>query len=496
MPDPTLERLRAAAADGNIDIEDLRFSLNTALLDGVLSAEERGALEAGLKAWGASFEPAARRYLDALLAGKQPELPNRVLLAPHPRGAQRDLYYARADVVGLQEALSAVGVPTGVDGDYGPGTTKSVATFQEQRGLPATGVVDSVTLGQLNEALATKGARPLDLTPRAHIRPDAVISLRGGGAAAVNCALQEALNRLSQHYGVAGLSAPVTGDFDLATETAVKALQARSYLPETGLLDTATLAALNEALEAAGLAILDLKPPEGGAGPGGAVELHFYPGDQEHKLYVIKDGALLATYGMVGGQDRFADDPNNPNVDYGPSPKGSYEVVEVSPHASGAWAWSYVPWGSPLRAAGREVEFQDARGRWQMATGPSSVFAGRNPAPLGRSSYLNASGEVMPRWLHNDFGHLRARLRSLSSGAIQGHMIHSSPDNEVPSAYFSDTARLGRADIALSVLRFSHGCEHIHPADMDALISRGYLAPGTRFVVHGYDERYAGPVLS
>ena len=51
-----------------------------------------------------------------------------------------------------------------------------------------------------------------------------------------------------------------------------------------------------------------------------------------------------------------------------------------------------------------------------------------------------------------------------------------------------DTDRLVDAATALDVLDWSHGCEHIHPRDLDELVSRGVLAPGTPFVVHAYDE--------
>lgn len=201
---------------------------------------------------------------------------------------------------------------------------------------------------------------------------------------------------------------------------------------------------------------------------------------------------MLARYGMVGGHATAAPDPDNPKVDYSPTPTGTYEVVEVSPHASRSWAWSYVPFGSNLREMDGEIQFQDGTGRWQWATGSSSLFKGWNPPPLARASYLGTDGRVLPRWIANDFGHLRARLRSVATGAVQSHMIHSSPDNEETAAYHADTAPLTDPAEALRVLRHSHGCEHIHPRDLDDLVARGYLAPGTRFVVHGYDEVFSG----
>lgn len=496
MADRLSSRLAALAADHNVDAEDIRLVLDAALEDGALSAAEVSALKAALAARGADFEPAAKAYLDATLNGRAATLPNRVLLAPHPRGAQRELFYSRFDVVKLQEALNTLGVRAGVDGDYGPGTTEAVRTVQRQLNLNPSGFIDSVTLAALNKALEAKGAPLLDLTPRARIRPDRVVAVRHGSNAAQIVALQQGITALGRHFNMPVFQLPATGVFDERMEQVVKALQARSYLPETGIVDESTVAALNAALTAVGLPAVAVAVPDGGAGFKGAVELHFYPGDAEQKVYVISQGRVLDVYGMVGGNAVGKDDPNNPHIDFSPSPKGSYDLVEVSPHASNAWQWSYVPYGSPLREVGGQVQYQDTSGTWQWATGPSSVFAGRNPAPLVRANYLDKEGKLLTSWTLNDFGHLRGRLKSVASGQLQGHMIHPSSFNEGTSAYFTDTDRLRDPATALSVLRHSHGCEHIHPKDMDEIVSKGYLAPGTRFVVHGYDERYSGPAVA
>ena len=495
MADRLSSRLQALAADHNVDAEDIQLVFAAALEDGVLSAAEVAALRSALAARGAEFEPAAKAYLEASLAGKAAPLPNRVLLAPHPRGAQRELFYARNDVVKLQEALNNLGVKSGVDGDYGPGTTEAVRAVQRQLNLDASGFVDTVTLGAMNRALEAKGAPLLDLTPRARIRPDRVVAVRNGSNSAQIVALQQGITALGRHFNQPVFQLPSTGVFDERMEQVVKALQARCYLPETGIVDDSTVAALNAALSAVGLPTVALSAPEGGAGFKGDVELHFYPGDAEQKVYVLQRGKLLEVYGMVGGNAVGRDDPNNPHIDFSPSPKGAYDVVEVSPHTSNAWQWSYVPYGSPLREVGGQVQFQDTSGTWQWATGPQSVFAGRNPAPLVRANYLDKEGKLLTSWTMNDFGHLRGRLKSVATGTLQGHMIHPSSFNEGTDAYFADTDRLRDPAVALSVLHHSHGCEHIHPRDMDEIVAKGYLAPGTRFVVHGYDERYSGAAV-
>ena len=481
-------RFRATTKDGNLDTEDVKRAVDMAKADGKIDGTERADLQAALRQHSDKFEPAAKRYLEDTLAGKDVKLQNRIILAQAPAGAQRDLYYSRNDVVSLQESLNKLGIKTSADGDYGAGTVNSVKEFQGKWGLDRTGKVDSATLAVLNDKLESAGLDALDLTPRASIRPDTVLALKNGKNTADNLAIEQGLRRIGDHFGVDALKIEPDGKFDDKTESAVKAFQKMAYLPETGIVDKTTLAAMNSASEAVGLQTVSVKESAGGAGFKGQVELHFYPGDSELKLYVVKDGKVLDTYGMVGGQSVGRDDPTNPHVDFSPSPKGKYKVTEVNPHASGAWSYSYVPYGSHLREQNGEIQFRDGKGQWKWATGSQSVFAGRNPPPPDRSAYLERDGSVSKVWTANDFGHLRGRLQSLSTGNLQGHMIHSSPDVEKNPNYWKDTDGLVDPSKAVSTLHYSHGCEHIHPRDMDELVTKGYLAPGSTFVIHGYDE--------
>jgi peptidoglycan hydrolase-like protein with peptidoglycan-binding domain len=487
MSTELLQRLQtsinAMAADGNVDVEDVESALGAIWADGVLSPAEAQVLGEALRALSRVLEPAARRYLDDRLAGRPVALVSRLLLGPPPRGAAIDLYHPRSDVVRLQSALVALGHAVRVDGLYGGGTTRAVAELQRASSLTPTGLLDTLTLVRLNEALRSAGHPPLDLSPRARIRPDEVVALRGGSNREDNRRLQVALSAIAAARGEPQLSAD--GAFGAITEAAVRAAQARAYLPETGVVDRATAVAIQHELAAAGGGALELE----GAPPEGKTELHFYPGDHELKVYVLREGKHIGTYGMVGGTSVGRDDPRS-DVDYSPSPEGRYDVVEVSPHAAYSWSYSYVPYGADLRKVDGEVEYRDGTGAWRVATGPASVFAGRNPPPLGSNEYLDEDGKLPPTWRYNDFGHLRGRLRSQATRALQTHMIHSSADQEETAAYFADTGALLRPEEALRRLRHSHGCEHVHPRDLDDMITRGYLRPGTVFVIHGYDDRF------
>lgn len=489
MNDSIRGRLALLAADGNLDVEDIDEALALALEDGRLDAAEAAELRAALDTWRLQLEPAARRYLEDRLSGRAQALVNRVLLAPHPRAQPRDLYYSRAEVTGLQERLNALGHPCTVDGDYGPGTARAVASLQRALGLPASGVVDSRTLARLNAALRKLGRPALDLNPRARIRPDHVIAVRGAGDRAQVAALQAGLNALSTHYGL-GLAALTTdGAFGARTEAALQAVQAALYLPQTGIFDLSTAQAMNTALRAAGRPTVPEQAPATGGHHGGRVELHFYPNPAELKLYVLRGGQLLDTYGMVGGEPTARPSPDNPKVNRDPTPAGRYQVVSAGPHTSSVWPRSYVPYGAPLRELGGEVQYRGDDGQWRWATGPASVFKDRDPPALLAQHYKNPDGTLPPFYTQNDFGHLRVLLRDARTGAQQTHMIHPIPSLE-DADYWADTAGLEFPTAALATLRFSHGCEHIHPRDLDELVARGYLAPGTVFVVHGYDERY------
>lgn len=494
---PTQESLTASlrffALDGDLDIEDVDHAAQIALEDGRISASEAMDLRAAIDRYRAQIDPQARAYLEDLVAGKAPQLVNRTLLAAAPRGRDKELYTPRADVVALQERIGWLGVACTIDGDFGPATTAALKQVQQGLGLPPSGLLDSRTVGRMNRALGLAGRPPLDLNPRARIRPDVVIAVKGAGERSRVKALQTALNALSGGFALGWLTLAEDGLFGAKTEEVVRLAQDLVYLPPTGIFDTSLALALNPLLKKLGLTPLDERAPSSGGGHDGRVELHFYPGRHQLKVYVLKAGRVLDVYGMVAGEEG-ANRPSasNPHVQYSETPAGRYSVVEISPHASGSWPRSYVPYGAELRLMDDEVQYRAGDGVWRFATGPKSEFVRRDPPPMTRAGYLSPDGSLPRTYTGNDFGHLRVYLRDLATGRLQTHMVHPIPDLEQNAKYWEDTRALTSPAAALATLRYSHGCEHIHPRDLDEMIAKGYVAPGVLFVVHSYDDE---PVL-
>lgn len=125
-------------------------------------------------------------------------------------------------VSAIQTDFRTIGYYAGeIDGIYGPATTAAVEQFQTDRGLPVTGLVDP----------ATQAALQVELGGRQ--------SAQVGGLQAILVA--------TGHY-----SGPVDGVWTPAVEAALKALQEDLGVPVTGVVDAATLRAMEDALVAAG----------------------------------------------------------------------------------------------------------------------------------------------------------------------------------------------------------------------------------------------------
>ncbi len=141
----------------------------------------------------------------------------------------------------LEISYMGAGLPhVAIDGIYGEETRQAVRLFQEMHQLPVTGTVDHATWQALvaeamaGEALRLDGDFPL---PRASLP----LRVRDEGVAV--WLLQSMIQFLSTWDArLAGVTP--TGHYDLSTQAAIRLLQRRYGLPQSGLVDRQTYAAL------------------------------------------------------------------------------------------------------------------------------------------------------------------------------------------------------------------------------------------------------------
>lgn len=144
----------------------------------------------------------------------------------------------------LQTMLRVIASTTGEippvvpDGIYGRQTAASVRAFQQAAGLPITGKVDEATWRSIITAyqfLAPRSQEPASLNIM--LNKDATIGPgTDGGHVYLVQAMLAALHRLLANFP----AVTVSGDYDAATEQAVRFFQGICRLPETGLVDRST----------------------------------------------------------------------------------------------------------------------------------------------------------------------------------------------------------------------------------------------------------------
>jgi peptidoglycan hydrolase-like protein with peptidoglycan-binding domain len=126
----------------------------------------------------------------------------------------------------LQAALTTAGYFDGeIDGVYGPETVAAVEQLQTDSDLPVTGLVDRATAAALDEAVAAAG----------------------GDAAAAELAHTAALQTVLTITG--HWTGPIDGEWSDALTAALQAFQTDLGVEPTGVVDPATIAAAQQALE-------------------------------------------------------------------------------------------------------------------------------------------------------------------------------------------------------------------------------------------------------
>jgi peptidoglycan hydrolase-like protein with peptidoglycan-binding domain len=129
----------------------------------------------------------------------------------------------------LQTALAAAGYYQGdIDGVYGPSTVDGVKALQTAAGLPVTGLVDKATMAALEAAVTSKGGAIAVQTATATAAVQTTLKLAGFWPGAID------------------------GKWTDELTTALMAFQTSISVPPSGVLDLATLAAVQQKTATAG----------------------------------------------------------------------------------------------------------------------------------------------------------------------------------------------------------------------------------------------------
>jgi murein L,D-transpeptidase YcbB/YkuD len=134
---------------------------------------------------------------------------------------------ARDYTLALQKSLAEADYyQAEIDGVYGPTTVDAVSAVQKKHGLPVTGTVDKATDAALRADLAAKGG------------------VAATQEVASTAAVQQTL-KLAGHW-----SGPVDGTWTPALTEALKAFQTELGVKPTGAVDSATIAAVQQKVNA------------------------------------------------------------------------------------------------------------------------------------------------------------------------------------------------------------------------------------------------------
>jgi murein DD-endopeptidase MepM/ murein hydrolase activator NlpD len=222
------------------------------------------------------------------------------------RGAKGDA------VVAVQKALKAAGleVKGGIDGAFGSGTTATITSFQTNKGLPVSGVLDIPTAVALAliAPVAAPAPAPAAVSVASASNPAylSVLPVRGNRGDAVRT-LQKAL------IGVGiEVKGGADGVFGGATFIALQKYQTANSLTVTGTLTTQTAVKLG--LVAAPAVSISVFPVQGFCSyentwhaPRGTDRLHLgvdIIAKEGNLLYAVADGTITKLYTV--GKDKLA----------------------------------------------------------------------------------------------------------------------------------------------------------------------------------------------
>lgn len=229
-----------------------------------------------------------------------------------------------------------------------------------------------------------------------------------------------------------------------------------------------------------------------------AKRMVFFPGEFSDgittfgSIYVIGDKGehIIA----AGGPPKAFKLGEQGGHSYEPTPAGKYTLGPQQHVTTKSWAYSVIPWGAALRLNDGEAEWQDASGKWRIATGPKGEVTKARWEFVQRSkgvtkSFNDIVEEVRDNFLTPGRGLLLRSTYKLNDFGKWGWNLRL---NGHPTAYYIHTTDANEREEESGDpidLKNSHGCIHIAPKDRDFLITQGVLVAGASFEVRRYDEK-------
>jgi peptidoglycan hydrolase-like protein with peptidoglycan-binding domain len=224
------------------------------------------------------------------------------------RGAKGDAVFA------VQKALKAAGleVKGGIDGAFGSGTSSTISSFQTNKGLPVSGVLDIPTAVAL--ALIAPVAAPAPAPAPATVSVASTSTLLNPSALPVRGNRGDAVRTLQKALIAAGIEVKggADGVFGGATFVALQKYQTANALTVTGTLTTQTAVKLG--LVAAPAVAISVFPVQGICSyentwhaPRGTDRKHLgvdILAKEGNLLYAVADGTITKLYTV--GSDKLA----------------------------------------------------------------------------------------------------------------------------------------------------------------------------------------------
>ncbi len=208
---------------------------------------------------------------------------------------------------------------------------------------------------------------------------------------------------------------------------------------------------------------------------------------KETKLKV-KCSKVVAEFGAMGGE-AVSRSGGALNID--PTPAGEYLIYGRERHVSKIWINSKIAWGTPLRVNNGVLEVEIRKNSWvdiktiDPEFTPEYILNEYNYMIDKIDSNIPLWTKIPNTWKLNDFGPTAVTMyqdfnnnkKFDGKDKIRQEMFHTCPLNHMQIQL--------KKPVTLSP---SHGCIHIKPDDMIAMLDSGYFKSNTTVYVHRYDE--------